>query len=125
MMNRILSLPQEDRTRLVKLLGLLSSDHNGEALNAGSMADRLVHKFRLSWSDVIADQSAPPAPELPAQEWMRTAREVLQSGIASPWECGFCQSLLAKRSGWSLTEKQSIKLADVWMRRCAQGRSAA
>jgi hypothetical protein len=40
--------------RLVKLLGLLSSAHDGEVANAGRMADQLIRRYGLTWADIIA-----------------------------------------------------------------------
>jgi hypothetical protein len=38
---------------LVKLCGLLGSNHEGERANAGKLADDFVRKLGLRWSDVI------------------------------------------------------------------------
>jgi hypothetical protein len=43
-----------DRERLVKLLGLLGSDHNGEIAAAGRKADALIRDAGVTWADVIA-----------------------------------------------------------------------
>ena len=43
-----------DEKRLLKLLSLLGSDQDGEALNAARMAARLVKAAGLSWEDVLA-----------------------------------------------------------------------
>ena len=43
-----------DRERLIKLLGLLGSDHNGEIASAGRMADALIREAGVTWADVIA-----------------------------------------------------------------------
>jgi hypothetical protein len=98
---------------------------DGEIANAGRMADQLVRKLGLTWGDVIADRAALPAPDLPAQDWMPAAEHVLQSGIATPWERGFCKGILAKWSGRELTEKQSATLERVWLKCCARDRRAA
>ena len=42
-----------DRGRLVKLLGMLGSDHDGEIAAAGRAADRLVRQAGVRWRDVI------------------------------------------------------------------------
>jgi hypothetical protein len=39
--------------RLVRLLGMLGSEHDGEVVNAGRMADRLVRQHGLTWPDII------------------------------------------------------------------------
>jgi hypothetical protein len=43
-----------DRERLIKLLGVLGSDHNGEIASAGRMADALIRDAGVTWADVIA-----------------------------------------------------------------------
>jgi len=49
---------------LVKLLGLLGGDHDGERANAGRMADDFVRQFGLRWADVIYG----------APEWQQMAK---------------------------------------------------
>jgi hypothetical protein len=59
------STPQlniDTRLRLARLLGMIGSDHDGEALNAARMADRLVREKGLTWDDVIAPVVCGPAP---------------------------------------------------------------
>jgi hypothetical protein len=45
-----------DRERLIKLLGLLGSDHNGEIAAAGRLADALIRDAGVTWADVIAPE---------------------------------------------------------------------
>jgi hypothetical protein len=47
-----------DRERLIKLLGLLGSDHNGEIASAGRMADALIRDAGVTWADVIGPDAA-------------------------------------------------------------------
>ena len=46
-----------DRERLIKLLGLLGSDHDGEIVAAGRMADALIRDAGVTWADVIAPET--------------------------------------------------------------------
>ena len=46
-----------DRERLIKLLGLLGSDHNGEIAAAGRLADALIRDAGVTWADVIAPET--------------------------------------------------------------------
>ena len=46
-----------DRERLIKLLGLLGSDHNGEIAAAARMADALIRDAGVTWADVIAPET--------------------------------------------------------------------
>jgi hypothetical protein len=47
-----------DRDRLRKLLAMLDSSHDGEALNAGRLAAALLREAGLSWADIIPDAPA-------------------------------------------------------------------
>jgi hypothetical protein len=46
-------LPEKDRNRLIALLGMLGSHHDGEVANAGRMASRLIVTHKLTWADVL------------------------------------------------------------------------
>ena len=46
-----------DRQRLIKLLGLLGSAHNGEIAAAGRLADALIRDAGITWADVIAPET--------------------------------------------------------------------
>ena len=46
-----------DRERLIKLLGLLGSDHNGEIAAAGRTADALIRDAGVTWADVMAPET--------------------------------------------------------------------
>jgi hypothetical protein len=43
-----------DLTRLIRILGMLGSDHDGERAAAALAADRLVRGSGCSWSDLLA-----------------------------------------------------------------------
>jgi hypothetical protein len=50
-------LRDDVRTRLARLLG---SEHDGEALNAARLADKLVRSEGVTWHQVLAVPSASP-----------------------------------------------------------------
>ena len=50
-------LRDDVRDRLARLLGMVGSDHDGEALNAARLADRLVREHGVTWHDVLAVSS--------------------------------------------------------------------
>lgn len=86
-------LPQVDRTRLAKLLGLLGSDHPGERDNAAIAAARLVRARGLTWPQVLN----PPAADKPLPE-LGTWRDTVAACLARPgslraWEVGFLRDL--------------------------------
>jgi hypothetical protein len=44
---------QIDREKLAKFLGMLGSDGEGEVINAGRMAHKMLKQARLSWPEVL------------------------------------------------------------------------
>jgi hypothetical protein len=56
--------PSFARDRLTALLGMLGSDHDGEVVNAGRLATRLVRSAGLTWNEVVVRSllSSPPPP---------------------------------------------------------------
>ena len=45
-------MPDDDLDLFIKCLGMLGSDHEGEAANARAMCNRLLKKHNLTWADV-------------------------------------------------------------------------
>jgi hypothetical protein len=56
-MNR-LALAPEALDRLVKLLGMLGSAHDGEIANAGRKAHALVRQHGMTWADLLTPARA-------------------------------------------------------------------
>ena len=58
-------LADRERERLINLLALTTSPHDGEALVAARKANELLRRLRLSWGDVIlsrrTEQPEPPS----------------------------------------------------------------
>lgn len=79
-----------ERRRLARLLGMVGSSHDGEALNAARLADRMVRDAGLTWHEVLADHdSATPPPRQEPQinvlvdwpvRWQAAARLVAEEG---------------------------------------------
>jgi hypothetical protein len=46
-----------DRKRLIKLLAMLDSKHDGEVLNAARLASGLLRDAGLSWGDIVSDMA--------------------------------------------------------------------
>lgn len=98
-----------DRDRLVKLLGLLGSDHDGERANAAAAADRLVRAAGLTWRDLIL-------PELPQSVRRPAVKDALafvlaRQSLLTAWERKFCVSLYTQHS--AATDKQAAILAQI------------
>ncbi len=93
-------MKEKERDRLVKLLGLLSSVHDGERAAAGLAADKLVRALGITWEDAIVGKLGYD------EEWEDFAENILLYNWLTPWEREFCESLLEKRQGRELSEKQ-------------------
>jgi hypothetical protein len=87
------SLSANDRTKLIKFLGLLGSTHAGERDSAGLAAQRLMRQRGLSWAPVLnPPQGEYKLPEL--GKWRVTCRRLLEKPQAlKPWELGFVRDL--------------------------------
>ena len=101
------------RDRLVKLLGLLGSEHHGERANAAQMASRLLAQCGLTWADVIQPPPAPLPPVRPvapgsayaAARWAKArAAELPQRDRA------FLDGIQGRHA---LTQRQAAWLADI------------
>jgi hypothetical protein len=52
----------ETAAKIAKILGMIGSAHDGEALAAARMANSMVKAAGVQWADVIVDARALPAP---------------------------------------------------------------
>jgi len=103
-------LTQAERTKLLGVLGMLGSDHDGERAAAGLLAVKLLRERGLGWDDVLAPP--PPAPD--DRSWKQDAIEAGRSpGLLTEWERGFIRNLL---HGERISAKQRITL-DAIMRK--------
>jgi hypothetical protein len=98
--------------KLVKVLGMLGSAHDGEVAAAGRTAHSMLKAKGLTWSDVIVP--AVPRPEPPQRRWRRTtspsdtAALCLQwPEVLSDWEVDFCRSIVGRRR---ISAKQTVVL---------------
>ncbi|MGI4942653.1 MAG: hypothetical protein ACRYHQ_19140 [Janthinobacterium lividum] len=118
-----------DRDKLVRVLGLTASPHDGERATAARMAAEMLRARGLAWSDVIT--AALPAPQQPAATsavwpassaifpWSDKIALVLRhSDVLSEWECSFFGDLRTRRR---LSPKQVDVLLRVHARLVAQG----
>jgi hypothetical protein len=97
-----------DADRLIKLLGMLGSRHDGERASAALMADRLVREHGLTWSDVIVV----PTPDRP---WHKMAlRCHSHAHLFNTREFLFINSMLGWRG--ELSAKQQKWLIDLFVR---------
>jgi hypothetical protein len=72
-------MDSEQRVRLVRLLGMLGSAHDGEVVNAARLAVRLIKGAGLDWHDVLSpDQVAVEAARVWLQENQQLRDEIEQ-----------------------------------------------
>jgi hypothetical protein len=117
------ALAASDRERLARLLGMMGSDHDGEALNAARMADRLVRDHGITWIDAI---TAPVVPQLSTDDTLArfaTCAEACTFALArapmlTQWEFDFLRNV----AGFSkLSPKQCDTLRRLIARAIAAG----
>lgn len=111
-----------DRQRLAALLGMVGSDHDGEALNAARLADRMVRQSGATWFQVLELADMSRAHEGPPVGWRGLISECLRKPCElTPWERRFLQSLQAFRRP---SERQLDTLREI-AARVAISRAAA
>jgi hypothetical protein len=98
-----------DRERLARVLGMLGSEHDGEALAAARQAERLRAGAGLTWPDIVL---APSPQQMPWPGSIADAIELcISSGAAlTAWDRKFLSSI-ARRPPNRLSEKQLAVLA--------------
>lgn len=86
---RIASLSASEQTRLVRILAMLSSPHEGERAAAGFLATAFIRKHGLMWGHLTALLC--PLPD------SRPAAPTERRRSASPSWRGYCRRRLPKR----------------------------
>lgn len=115
-------IPPGDRARLVKLLGMLGSDFDGERSSAGRMASDLIKKLGATWDNVIVNDEKPQPrtkkterPEYQtyqdpwrAVKWWKRVSTIggLYPNLLTEWERYFVRSI-------EFRESLSLKQTDV------------
>lgn len=85
-------MTSSDRVTVAKLLGLIGSAHDAEALAAARKAHELVKARGITWPDLLGLDAMPPE-----VEHVALARDLLGKGrtICTPWELRFLRGILA------------------------------
>jgi hypothetical protein len=117
------TLPAAAADRLVKIAGLLGSDHAGEAASAAAAATRIIRSHGLTWQQLLepivlprsssarSARKEPPSPS-PA-DWRHAATACLRHPqLFTRWECTFLENLLGFRR---LSAKQAGVLARLYV----------
>jgi hypothetical protein len=87
-----MNVSASDRSTIAKLLGLIGSNHDAEALAAARKAHALLKARNGTWPEVLGLGEAPPEPDHAA-----LARDLLGrgKGICTRWEMDFLRGVLA------------------------------
>lgn len=103
-----------DSKRLAKLLAMMASPHDGEALNAARMATEMVKESGLTWPDLLAvKREAEPAIHHPPH-WAEAERILAQAGRGvklDGFERRFLTGILGFRTLSSAQEKTLAGIA--------------
>lgn len=110
-----MALSSSDRSKLIAILGMMGSDHDGEALNAARLASRLVRANKTTWEELLSPTVSAPTyryepPPPPMRHWQAKAAKILvrYPDLVSEWEREFLKSL--SRRFTTPTEKQAAIL---------------
>lgn len=101
-----MGLADADRTRLIRLLGMLGSAFDGERANAAALADKLVRAAGMTWSDVVSgvQQRGHYTPPPPPTSIAGKVDFIFKAKVhLTDWEVTFLSDL---RSRSKLSEKQ-------------------
>lgn len=83
-----------DRDRLARVLGMLGSAHDGEALAAARQAERLRAEAGLTWNEIVIPRPAAPPQARQVKSVTDAIRFVLQHGdLLTAWERDFVRSI--------------------------------
>jgi hypothetical protein len=109
------ALPPDAAAKLVKILGMLGSDHDGECIAAARQATRLIKSYNATWERVLAPPqlapTLPPRPQNYAVAHVAAARHALQyAGHLTAWEAAFLHSITERRR---LSPKQEATLTEI------------
>jgi hypothetical protein len=122
---------ENDRDRLIKLLGMLGSHFDGEVVNAARLIHKLVRNRQLEWNDLIVQiggfRQRPKQRDLFAEEDTYDSRmEQIErcrqhATLLSAWERDFIDSIAESIQQWRrLTEKQAAVLDRIVEERLAR-----
>jgi hypothetical protein len=104
------------RSKLAAVLGLLGSEHDGEVVAAGRMAERIRREANVTWSDIIAPPGGPGSRSADVPPAWDVMVAVCRAGPAGQtlWERHFLSELSGYRHAPS--ERQRDILARIYAR---------
>jgi len=103
--------------RISKLLGKISSNHDGEILGAVKMAHKLVIEQGLTWDDLLLNVSTKPPPfqqNLGLKDKLIICYQKIN--YCNKWEHDFIESIYERyfSFGKPLTDKQELHLNKIY-----------
>jgi hypothetical protein len=108
----VTELAPADRVRLVNILGMLGSEHDGERASAGLLASRMLRDRGLQWIDLIGTPKrqigVPPSYGATWRADLTLAQRHVS--FTRPWERTFIASVSQRHS---LTPKQRLVLREI------------
>jgi hypothetical protein len=110
------ALDSRDADRLRKLLGMLGSAHDGEALNAARKVNELVRRNGVAWADVIAPTGARPCTPGDSDDLIAVC---LDSGEVNGWETDFLVGVRGQRQPLSKKQRAILDKLVARIRRAA------
>ena len=99
------ALTEADRVRLVKLLGMLGSDHAGERDSAGVAAHRLIKSLGMTWAQVLAPPPPPPRQVDPDLWKMVLIQTLANAASLTPVEYEFLMGLA--KQVWIIPQQEA------------------
>ena len=121
-------LSDKDRNKLLKLLAMFSSNHDGEVNNAARMAHELMKRNKLDWADLIATshetahnhdshaRNPPPPSALP--QWIKNLLAMTDDSLLTDWEVQFILGMRDKVQDYGararFSDKQRAVLARIY-----------
>jgi hypothetical protein len=115
------TIPENDRDKLIKILRMFGSNHDGEVASAARRAHDLVKSRALDWDDIIIQVNQaharyssppPPPPYEPEPDEEDLIHECAEHGEhLTAWERNFIQDIAESIIEWGqLTSKQRVVL---------------
>jgi hypothetical protein len=92
------------REKLAAVLGMLGSTHDGEALNAARLADRMRRAAGVTWTDLLSGPAVCTYPPPRRPHWRDLIAECRhRPGLLTAWEQRFLASIMRRSH---LSQKQ-------------------
>jgi hypothetical protein len=108
-------LPEQARVRLVKLLGMTGSAHDGEALAALRLAQRAAAEHGITLVDVLTEPARtvmaapPPGPALDVKRLALLEEEAFKRGLAAGRKAAMAEGLDgAPVASWPLLAQRCL-----------------